>query len=121
MRIYESSLAVTKHPIKKVRFEKGSFRGRPVERSIVYEVIEERPAAFMANGSLVCHPSLYRQFKAKVDIHNSQQGTFRMPPQMPMTMDLPPAEALKIGRWDYGMKMAMNPRAGAILSDIVTA
>ena len=85
MRILQSDLAVTKHPIKKVRFERKHFRGRPVEKAIICEVVEQRPAAFMANGSLICHPALYRKFRAMVDVHNSEQGTFAMPPKMPPT------------------------------------
>jgi hypothetical protein len=119
MQIYQSDLAVTRHPIKKVRFEKSHFRGRPTEKAIICEVVEEKPAVFMAHGNLICHPSLYRQFRAKVDIHNSEQGTFRMPPPLPpMTVSRPIGERYSLDHWSrYGL---INPlvRPGWLNTDI---
>lgn len=122
MRILETSLAVTKHPMKKVRFEKGTFRGRPVEKSIVYEVVEEKPAAFMANGTLICHPALYREFKAKVDLHNSEQGTFTMPPPLaPMTIQSPSIERFDFNRWSRLDLVMKVPRGIGVLTDTAIA
>ena len=89
MKIIQSELAVEKIPVKKVRFWQETFRGRPVDRSRIVTVHEERPCSYKFQDMIVVHPVLYEQLRRSQEIFEAKQGPFTIPATFPTFKPLP--------------------------------
>jgi len=81
MEIFQSIHAVDIVETRKVKTWFETWRGRKGLRSRIHIDVERIPAAYMMQGRMIVHPSLYAELKNNVDVFNSGAGTFTFPPR----------------------------------------